>query len=391
MPPRPRIALLIGQDIAFCRRLLQGIHSYAVTKGWVFHDTPADVRVLDPMWKWKPDGIICSLYDQDIAERLKHARVPVVNTSGTVSWRGPLVDVDHLEVGRLAAEHLLERRLRNFGFLGSATYGSAVSRGAGFRKRLALEGFVPSLCHAEYRPTPPLTASWHRLERPVRDWLLKLPKPVGIMASHDRPGRDLAELCHQLNLRVPDTVAILGVDDDEFECRLSTPPLSSVHNPAVKIGYEAARLLDCLMSGPKPDAVRIAIPPSHVVIRQSTQTTAVDDPDIAAALVWIRDHVSEDMSVERVAAQVGMSRRTLERRFRAVVGDSVLAEIRRMRIERARQLLADTNLRLSRVAEQCGFRDAARFATTFKQATGHAPSAFRRTAADQYQNHQPNA
>lgn len=392
MSPRRRIALLIGQDIAFCRRLLRGIHSYAITKGWLFHDTPADIRVLGPMWKWKPDGIICSLYDQDISDQLNRCRVPIVNTSCTVtSWRGPLVDVDHLEVGRLAAEHLLERRLRHFGFFGSAWFGSSIAREAGFRKRLAVEGFVPSTCHAEYRPTPVLTASWQGLERPVRNWLLKLPKPVGILASHDRPGRVLAEACHQLNLRVPDAVAILGVDNDDFECRLSHPPLSSVNNPAVKIGFEAARLLDQLMSGRKPASVRIAIPPTHVIVRQSTQTMAVDDPDVAAALAWIRDNVAENISVGSVADYVGISRRTLERRFRSVVGDSILAEIRRIRVELAKQVLADSNLKLSVIAEYCGFRDPARFATLFRQVTGHTPSAFRRMATDPYRSLQSSS
>ncbi|GMV95894.1 MAG: DNA-binding transcriptional regulator [Phycisphaerae bacterium] len=378
-----RIALLVGFEMGFSRRVVQGIHSYAVTRDWVFHDAPADVRVLAPMWRWKPDGIICGLYDEDIARRLDRCRVPIVNTSSTIpSWRGPLVDVNHEEVGRLGAEHLLERGLRHFGFFGSSRGGSSTGREAGFRKRLAQAGFVPSACHAEYRPAPPLDASWSGLDRPVRDWLLRLPKPVGILASHDKPGRDLADACHQLGLRVPDEVAILGVDDDEFECRLCRPPLSSVKNPGVQIGYEAARLLDRMMSGHAPAQLRVAIMPTHVVARQSTEMTAVDDPDVAAALTWVRNHLAADISVNAVADAVGLSRRTLERRFRAVLGDSVLGEIRRLRIEKAKHLIAETDLKLSVVAQQCGINGLARLTAVFKQMTGYAPSVFRRLAGD---------
>lgn len=383
MPPVRRIALLIGPDMGFSRRVLQGVHAYAITRDWVFHDAPADIRVLTPMWRWKPDGIICGLYDEDVARRLEKARVPIVNTSSTVpAWRGPLVDVDHEEIGRLGAEHLLERGLRNFGFFGSSRAGSSTGREEGFRKRLTQAGFSPSYCHAEYRPAPPLDASWSGLDRPVRNWLLRLPKPVGILASHDKPGRDLADACNQLGLRVPDEVAILGVDDDEFECRLCNPPLSSVKNPGVQIGYEAARLLDRMMSGKPPAQLRLTIPPTHVVARQSTEMTAVDDAEVAGALTWVRDHLTHDISVDDVAEALGISRRTLERRFRAVLGDSVLGEIRRLRIEKAKHLIAETDLKLSVVAQQCGIHGLARLTAVFKQVTGYAPSVFRRLAGD---------
>jgi len=382
-----RIALLIGQDIGFCRRVLQGVHDYAITRGWVFHDARADVRALRPMRLWKPDGVICSLFDEDIARGLARFDVPVVNTSSMITaWKGPLVDVDNLEVGRLAAEHLLDRGFRHFGFLGSAGGGCSMGRAAGFRRRLAESGFAPFVCHAEYRPVPVLDASWQGLNRSVRNWLLRLPKPVAVLASHDKPGRDLVDTCHQLGLRVPDDVAVLGVDDDEFECKLCHPQLSSVYNPGVQIGYEAARLLDRLVTGESPKQVRIAIPPTHVVARQSTETTAVEDPDVAAALIWIRDHLAEDISVDAVVEAIGTCRRTLERRFRAAVGDSILDRIRWMRIEKAKHLLAETDLKLSVIAQQCGVGSPARLTVIFKQVTGHSPSLFRRAAGD-HPNH----
>lgn len=378
-----RIALLIGQDIGFCRRVLQGVHDYAITRDWIFHDARADIRVLRSMRLWKPDGIICSLFDDHLAARLAHSRVPVVNTASMIaSWQGPLVDVDNEAVGRLAAEHLLERGFRHFGFLGSARAGCSMVRASGFARRLAADGFIPSVCHAEYMPVPLLDASWRGLDRSVRSWLLKLPKPVAILASHDKPGRDLAETCHQLGLRVPEEVAVLGVDDDEFECRLCHPSLSSVRNPGEQIGYEAAKLLDQLIAGEKPPRLRIAIPPAHVVARQSTETTAVQDSEVAGALIWIRDHLAENISVDEVAAAVGTCRRTLERRFRSAVGDSILEKIRQLRVQKAKRLLAETDMKLSAIAQQCGVGSPARLTVIFRQATGRPPSAFRRAASE---------
>jgi LacI family transcriptional regulator len=382
--PRPRrIALLIGQEIGFCRRVLQGVHDYALTRGWVFHDAPPDVRVLRPLLAWKPDGIICSLFDAQVAHELGCCGLPVVNTVNAVgTWCGPMVDVDHRAVGRLAAEHLLERGLRNFGFYGSENAGCSVGREAGFKEYLAQAGFPVSACHVEYQPIPPLDASWSSLVEPVRKWLLALPKPVGVLASYDRPARHLADACRQLDIRVPDEVAILGVDDDEFECKLCRPPLSSVRSPAIQIGYEAAALLDRLMSGPPPSELQIAIAPAYVVARQSTETAAVADPEVSAALAWVRDHLAQEIGVDDVAEAVGTSRRTLERRFRHALNTSILGEIQRMRIERAKHLLAETDLKLSAIARQCGVGGAVRFAAVFKQVAGFPPSVFRRLASD---------
>lgn len=384
IPARPRrIALLIGQEIGFCRRVLQGVHDYAVTRGWVFHDAPPDVRVLRPLLAWKPDGIICSLFDARVARELERCGLPVVNTVNAIgTWAGPMVDVDHAAVGRLAAEHLLDRGLLNFGFYGSENAGCSVGREAGFRARLAEAGFSVSACHVEYQPVPPLEASWSSLVEPVRDWLLGLPKPVGVLASYDRPARHLADACGQLGLRVPDEVAIVGVDDDEFECKLCRPPLSSVRSPAVQIGYEAAALLDRLMSGSSPTQLQVAIQPAYVVARQSTEVAAVADEEVAAALCWVREHLAQELGVDDVAAAVGTSRRTLERRFRRVLRTSILGEIQRMRIEKAKHLLAETDLKLSAIARQCGVGGAVRFAAVFKQVAGFPPSVFRRLASD---------
>ena len=246
-----RIALLMGQDTSFCRDVFRGIRVYAVEKRhWVFRNGAPQPEILGPLREWKPHGVIAHLFDARVARTVLRLGLPLVDISCTLpNLNTPTVDVDHAAVGRLAAEHFLERGFVHFGFFGShkGRYGAA--REMSFRQRLAEAGHSVAACHAEYLPQLPSTTSWRGMDQRVRRWLKQLPKPVAILATNDVPARDLAEMCRQLELRVPDDVALLGVDNDEVECGLSFPPLSSIAVPSSQIGYAAAGLLDRMMAG----------------------------------------------------------------------------------------------------------------------------------------------
>jgi LacI family transcriptional regulator len=375
-----RIALLLGQDLGYCRGVLRGIQTYALQKAdWVLRDGPPEEAILAPLREWKPHGVIAHLFSEDMARALTGLRRPVVNVTSTLAWwTGPLVDVDHQQVGRLAAEHFLERGFRSFGYFGSAWTGFSRQREQGFRARLETSGFAVSSCYAEYLPRPPVSASWQGVDHAIRNWLNALPKPVAVLASNDIPARHLAEMCRQMGLRIPDQVALLGVDNDELECRLTSPPLSSVENPSERIGYEAARLLDRLMGATPPTELRISIPAPAVVTRQSTDTLAVEDQDMGRAMAFIREHACGGLSVSEVADHIALSRRMLERRFRQLLGRSVLQEIRNVRIGRARELLLKTDLPMPEIARRCGFSSPQRLAVVFGKIVGEVPTAFRR-------------
>ena len=163
-----------------------------------------------------------------------------------------------------------------------------------------------------------------------------------MLASNNLPAHRLTEMCRQLQLRVPEDVALLGVNNDELECLLANPPLSSVLNPSEQIGYEAAQLLDQLMSQPQQRSrATIFVPPGHVIARQSTNVIACPDADITAATAYIRNHLAEDVSVGTlakkrglIAAQAGAPLPRISRPHRA-------ARDSPRRIERAKQLLAE--------------------------------------------------
>ena len=378
-----RIALLMGQDLGYCRGVLRGVHAYVVQKRcpWVFRNAPPQADILGPLREWQPHGIIAHLFDRRFAQRVAALRKPVVNTTSTLAdLKIPLVEVDHDRIGQLAAEHFLERGFKNFGYFGSGWTDFSKRRERGFCDALARVGYSVSSCYAEYLPRPPLRASWKRVDQRIQEWLVGLPKPAAVLASNDVPARDLAEISRTLGFRVPGDIILLGVDNDEVECLLSSPPLSSVVNPADRIGYEAAHLLQRLMSGELPPKGPILIAPGHVVTRQSTDIVAIDDPEVAAALVYIREHASQRIRVSDVVRELSLARRDLERRFRNRLGRTPLQEIHRVQIEAAKQHLADSDLPMSTVARLSGFSTPQRLAAVFRQATGLSPLTYRRQA-----------
>ncbi len=208
-------------------------------------------------------------------------------------------------------------------------------------------------------------------------WLVSLPKPIGVMACNDIRGQQILNLCRRLNLAVPEEVAIIGVDNDEILCELSDPPLSSVVPDTLRIGYDAAVLLDRMMAGGKPPAKPILIPPRGIMTRRSTDVLALDDRQLAAGLRFIHDHAFDHITIDEVAKVAGMCRRVFERRFAARMGRSPKAEVLRLRLEKVKQCLTDTDWNLSRIAEKTGFNYGEYLNTMFTQKIGITPGKFR--------------
>lgn len=379
-----RIAILLGQDLSFCRDVIRGIRAYALQEpDWTFRNGPAELPIIPHLRDWRPHGIIANLFLPQVARQVIRLRKPIVDTACSLdelAKKVRTVDVDHTEVGRLAAEHFIERGFSNFAFFGHATARYSRLREASYRRRLAEAGFGLSCCYDEYVPCAPAAMSWKSIDQKVRQWLRRLPKPVAIFASNDAPARNLADMCCRLRIRVPDHVAILGVDNNELECMLASPPLSSIAIPAERIGYEAAHLLDRMMSGQKVPRQAVFLPPVRVVIRQSTDALAIDEPAVASALAFIRQHARENISVAIVVSRLGVVRRGLERKFRALLGRSILDELQRARIELAKGLLTDTCLPMPAVARHSGFSNPQRLAIVFHRLVGMPPSAYRRRA-----------
>lgn len=380
MPTRVvRIGLVIAHALDFYREILRGVKSFAVERpNWLLTPIAPEIRAIKLARPLRCDGYLAHVFTRPLARALMALRKPLVSVAGVLpDLPIPRVVVDHAEAGRMAARHFLERGVRQFGFVGYPGHEFAMERERGFREVVGAAGLAVAVFHERTQRIHDPTGLW-RWNQPLIEWLTSLPKPVGVLASNDVQGAQVSEYCRQLGLRVPDDVAIVGVDDDDLLCELSRPSQSSVALPGERIGYEAALLLDRWLSGSLPKRTSVVLPPIGVVVRQSSDLIAVPDPQVSAALRFIQAHASRGIRVTDVLREVPVARRALERRFRKWLQRSISEEIRRVRVERCKQLLSGTDLAIGTVAAMAGFHDGRQLSIRFGQATGMTPSAFRR-------------
>jgi LacI family transcriptional regulator len=326
----------------------------------------------------RPDGLIVAANTKALHKALSTWRRPVVNVSAVFSRRYPSVGVDDDAVGRMAAEHFLERGLRQFGFVGPPRQLFAEARKEAYRCTLNDAGYA--LHSYESRASRSFDPHGHRweLEPAIESWLRALPKPAGIFAPNDLWGVQVVLACRSAGLRVPDDVAVLGVDDDDLYCELTRPRLSSIQIPAERIGSEAVALLEHMLSGRKPPREPVLLRPIGVNTRRSSEVLAIDDEHVAAAVRFIRQHAGEPLHVIDVLKHVPLSRRTLERRCRTALGWGLAEEIRRTHFARACRLLATTDLSTQAVAIEAGFSDYRHMVVSFRRQLGMTPTAYRR-------------
>jgi LacI family transcriptional regulator len=211
----------------------------------------------------------------------------------------------------------------------------------------------------------------------MMQWLRSLPKPVGVVTWATQRGHEVIHACRLAGLLVPEEVAVLGADEDELICEMCTPPLSGVAITTERIGYEAAALLDRLMRGGRPPRRPILIEPTGVIGRQSTDTLAIDDIDLARAVAFIRNHATDPIGINEVLRAVPVSRSWLERRFKEVFDRTPGAEICRMRFEHAKRLLAETDMSVPDVAAASGYGSREYMASVFKSKIGLSPQKYR--------------
>lgn len=211
----------------------------------------------------------------------------------------------------------------------------------------------------------------------MAEWLQQLPKPIGIMACYDITAQSLLEACRLAGVTVPEQVAIIGVDNDDLLCNLSSPPLSSIQPDTVKSGYLAASLLDRMMSGETIAPQTYFIEPVQVITRMSTDVIAVEDPYVSSAIQFIREHAYEDLKVEDVLRHIPLSRRSLDHRFMNALDRTPHEEIIQVRMKLLMRLLSETDWTLPVIAEHLGYKHPEYMGVAFKKFSGMSPGAFR--------------
>lgn len=341
-----------------------------------FHDIP-------PSWKRQVDGVILCIGRADhlpeieLADWVVGGGVPAVNTSADwVDPRIPMVHCNHLSLAKIAAKHLVAVGCKSFLFAGYDHSVGSTIRGEGFEQALTELGKKSKIHTGQVR----YSASFDDEELAASDQALvehlrKLPKPLGVWALNDPTASAVSLLCKRLELEVPEQVKILGVDDISI-ARMQLPMLSSIYTPGDEIGYKAAEIVNEMLAGRKVPKI-IDIAKGKLVARESTVQAQRGRGGIEDVLEYIARHACEGISVEELPKIVGVSRRSLQDLFLAQVGHTPIQEVHRVRLERAKTLLKETQISISRISTMVGFEESAAFGKFFRNQTGLTPRAYR--------------
>jgi LacI family transcriptional regulator len=390
----PHVALWLPTSIKACRELLRGVLQFVHLHGpWTVHlidERTGTQKLFDPV-AWGCTGMIIDMRNREQAKRLLAAHVPTILSHVPDEMLGsahPLARMSRLQcentpIGEKAAEHLMGRNFSHFAFVGEVNEASwSRERRDAFCKRLKQDGFS---CAVYPRLSKPQRQDFSKEQDKLCEWLKALPKPVALFAANDERARQVLDSCLKAEVAVPQEIAVLGVDNDELICETAQPQLSSIQMSTEQAGFEAARVLDRMMRETRKGKGRqpvIAFGFSHLVTRRSTETVQIADPLVARADEFIRINAGIVVTVDDIVQHLHVSRRWLEKRFKAVIGRTVYAEIMRVRLDRVQTLLRESAMTIEAIAAECGFASASHLGTLFRQHFDTTPAAYRRSFRD---------
>jgi LacI family transcriptional regulator len=375
------VALIIETSRTYGREILLGVKKYVnENSNWSMFLELRDLDSGPPPWlkNWKGDGILTRSGNSLTAQAIAEAGVPTVELRATrLGTNFPYVGVDNVKLGRDIAYHFIDRGFRNFAIYELDTEVFFVERRNSFCDTVRSKGYEShSYCQ------PPLTekpGDWEQQQDSLLKWLKDLPKPVGILACTDQLGYWLLDACRRANLRVPEEIAVVGVENDECLCEMSTPPLSSMRLGGERIGYHGAYMLHQMMEGQPLASTSTYFEPSGIIVRQSSDIIAINDRWISNALSLIRREACQKLSVEEILDEIPVSRSKLERDFRRFLGRTPNEEINRVRLEKVKDLLRDTDLSIEQISQRTGFTRPHYLHALFQKNFGKTPGEFRKS------------
>ncbi len=384
---KPKVAVLYPVSVPWFAQCMDGIRRYAhEAGGWLFFCSPPTLAgagesalTLRSMRDWNGDAMIVVSNDERELRAARRMGIPIVNLGGGLakSYGVPRVMVNHFQAGRLAADHLLSRGLAHLAFFGWSNLWYSQQRRFGFRSRAAESGATCSdFLRVSYGRAD---LSWAERVAEVSKWLRSLALPVGIFAVQDYRAQFLMEACQEAGLRIPEDVAVIGMDNDTTICEHTEPTLTSIARNSERVGWVAAELLDRMMRGEPPPASDVLVEPEGVVTRQSTDRFYCADPVVQRALDYMRQNLKAQFKIDAIAEHVSVSKRTLETRFREKLRCSPHEFLTKLRVERARALMQMSPKRtIEQTARECGFGTVPAFHAAFRRLTGQSPGSFRK-------------
>lgn len=380
------LRLLIISDFteSFPIKLLEGIVDYSRRKEqWVICRMPPSYKamigipgVIEWARDWGADAVIGQFEENDDVELFARNGIIAVAQDFKKRFNAiPNITGDYLGTGRMAARFYIERGFRNFGFFGFDRVCWSDERREGFRQEIEAAGFggsYYSYCKQN------IDRLWYYGKDELDEWLRSLPKPIAIMACDDNQGINLIEACHALGIKVPSEISVVGVDNDELLCSLSSTPLSSIQVDIREGGYRTAELIEQKVTHPELPSRDIILKPVKIVTRMSTAAYATDDTQIIKAIFYIYKNFQKNISVRDVMSETALSRRLLERRFKNVTGQSIYQFISDLRIKHFAEMLRETDELIINIALSLGESDTKSISRRFKQLYGCTPTEWRR-------------
>lgn len=370
-----RVAGLVPTTFEYGRQVMSGGLERLATEPdievmWFQQEFPPPER----MARWQVEGVIGMFSDGNPSGPWTDLGVPVVNASSSLQAL-PVVNVstNHERIGRMAAEHLQEKGLKSFAYLGLENRRFSDRRQEGFFR--ALNGLQP---HTLILPSK--MWDWFDL---ILEWAAALPKPTGVFCAGDNEARVFLSVCRSHSIKVPEELVVIGGNNDEDVCLSCIPQLTSVPARAREVGWRAMDVLVSRLHEPDAPVADRVVEPASPIPRESTNILfGVQDPEIEKLLQFIRENIQNRIGVEELAVRYKGSRRTLETRFRRELGRTPLEEIHRVRLETVKRLLSDTNLALSEVARLSGIVNINHLCVFFRRQTGISPGAYRELCAE---------
>lgn len=386
-----KILILFDYSSEFSRRLLRGLIQYSKEHGpWIFYRLPAYYKTLYGKegiveWakEWKADAIIAR-WDDEGTNILATLNIPIVLQN--YKERSPYfsnLTGDYFGTGQMAANFFIKRRYRNFAFYGNKDVVWSRERAEGFRTQI--EKTVENYSYSYFESENLDGEEWGTSHIQLDEWLLSLPKPVGLFACDDNFALRISQICKINNIKIPEEISLLGVDNDELICNLSDPPISSIVTDVERGGYEAGRLIDRLMKGERKEPFNIVIKPTRFELRKSTEKYNVSNEHISKVVNYIENNFTSDINIEAFSEMVPLSRRNLEVKFKEEMGTSIYQFILQCRIDYFAHLLLTTDRTLFDLAIESGFNDCKNISRIFKKMKGYTPVEYRKKYIDKRQ------
>lgn len=371
-----RILGVFGLRHSWDRSVIRGLVDIARSEGWDLMQAPPSDSIAETVYVWKPAVVVTEglLRGTDSAGRIGGA--PVIAANIDLTAHGiPSVCCNEAAIAELAADHFGKTGLKHVAAFSYSRTPFGVARIDAFRRAASA---LQMTYHAGGEFSADHASPDFCSHEAIIAWLQRLPKPCGVFACCDHWARPVAHYCRHLDYRIPDDIALIGADNDALVCELSSPPLSSIAVPWQQMGQTIAGMIRTMLRGAAVRPERIDVAPVGVVARRSSDLLSIDDPEVIAAVRWIRANAHRMLSVSDVARAVPAYRQRLERLFKAHLGRTIMQEVRLAHLAIAKELLASTDLPMPEIARRSGFSNATILGIAFQKELAMTPSAYRR-------------